>query len=209
MKRMFLILTACLITSAGVLTLRHSHVLTGGTAGLSLSLTYVFHSSFAIIFFLINIPFYVFSFIRMGASFTLSTLFAVTALTLFTSADHWLPPVSFSPFAGAICGGALIGFGLSLMFYHQASLGGANILALFMQKRYGWNPGTVNFAFDFAVVLAGIFSVGVQKGLCSILSIAITGLAVGFFKHKIKSSYSLKPDLLKNFTSGQSQEASS
>lgn len=82
MKRMFLILTACLITSAGVLTLRHSHVLTGGTAGLSLSLTYVFHSSFAIIFFLINIPFYVFSFIRMGASFTLSTLFAVTALTL-------------------------------------------------------------------------------------------------------------------------------
>ncbi|KAA6450159.1 YitT family protein [Bacillus atrophaeus] len=209
MKRIFLILSACVITSAGILTLRHSHVLTGGTAGLSLSFTYLFHSSFAIIFFLVNIPFYVFSLIRMGVKFTLSTLFAVFMLTLFTGADHWLPSVSFSPLAGAVCGGALIGFGLSLMFYHQASLGGANILALFMQKRYGWNPGTVNFVFDFAVVLAGIFSVGLLSGLCSILSIAITGLIVGFFKNKIKSSCSLKPALLKNISPGQSQEASS
>ncbi|KXZ22922.1 hypothetical protein AXI59_11275 [Bacillus nakamurai] len=45
MKRICLIILACLITSAGVLTLRHSHVLTGGTAGLSLSLTYLTHSS--------------------------------------------------------------------------------------------------------------------------------------------------------------------
>ncbi|MGK9268097.1 YitT family protein [Bacillus inaquosorum] len=209
MKRILLILTACLMTSAGVLTLRHSHVLTGGTAGLSLSLTYLFHSSFAIIFFPINIPFYVFSLIRMGITFTLSTVFAVTALTLFTSADHWLPSVSFSPLAGAIYGGALIGFGLSLMFYHQASLGGANILALFMQKRYGWNPGTVNFLFDFAVVLAGIFSVGLLKGLCSLVSIAVTGLIVSFFKNKIKSSYSLNSALFQNITPGQSQEASS
>ncbi|MGX4767790.1 YitT family protein [Bacillus mojavensis] len=209
MKRMLLIFTACLMTGAGVLTLRHSHVLTGGTAGLSLSLTYLFHSSFAIIFFLINIPFYVFSLIRMGVKFTLSTVFAVAALTLFTSIDHWLPSVSFSPFAGAICGGALIGFGLSLMFYHQASLGGANILALFLQKRYGWNPGTVNFLFDFGVVLVGIVSVGLLKGLFSLVSIAVTGLIVSFFKNKIKSSYSLNPALLQNITPGQSQEASS
>ncbi|MDR4433387.1 YitT family protein [Bacillus tequilensis] len=209
MKRILLILTACLMTSAGVLTLRHSHVLTGGTAGLSLSLTYLFHSPFAIIFFLINIPFYVFSFVRMGIKFTLSTVFAVTALTLFTSADHWLPSVSFSPLAGSICGGALIGFGLSLMFYHQASLGGANILALFLQKRCGWNPGAVNFLFDFGVVLAGIFSVGLLRGIFSLVSIAVTGLIVGFFKNKIKGSYSLKPALLQNIANSQSHEASS
>lgn len=133
MKRILLILTACLITSAGVLTLRHSHVLTGGTAGLSLSLSYLFHSSFAMIFSLVNIPFYVFSLIRMGITFTLSTVFAVTTLTLFTSADHWLPSVSFSPLAGAICGGTLIGFGLSLRFIirHRS---GAPIFSLYFCK---------------------------------------------------------------------------
>ncbi|MCY9031244.1 YitT family protein, partial [Bacillus inaquosorum] len=70
-------------------------------------------------------------------------------------------------------------------------------------------PGTVNFLFDFAVVLAGIFSVGLLKGLCSLVSIAVTGLIVSFFKNKIKSSYSLNSALFQNITPGQSQEASS
>lgn len=95
------------------------------------------------------------------------------------------------------------------MFYHQASLGGANILALFLQKRCGWNPGAVNFLFDFGVVLAGIFSVGLLKGLFSLVSIAVTGLIIGIFKNKIKGSCSLNPALLQNITPGQSQEASS
>lgn len=188
MKRICLIIHACLITSAGVLTLRHSHVLTGGTAGLSLSLTCLTHSSFAVIFLFINIPFYV---------FTVSTVFAVTMLTLFTGADDWLPAFSFSPIAGAVCGGLLIGMGLSLMFSHQASLGGANILALFTHKRFGWNPGAVNFLFDLAVVLFGMYSVGLLRGLSSILSIAVTGAVVGFFKRKIGSSYSMKPKLIR------------
>ncbi|PNB40678.1 hypothetical protein C1X64_38915, partial [Pseudomonas sp. GW456-E7] len=71
------------------------------------------------------------------------------------------------------------------------------------------NPGTINFLFDFGVVLVGIFSVGLLKGLFSLVSIAVTGLIVSFFKNKIESSYSLKPALLQNITPGQSQEASS
>ncbi|MBT2573052.1 hypothetical protein J7E26_03625 [Bacillus sp. ISL-51] len=51
-----------------ILLFRHSQVLTGGTA----------------FFFLINIPFYVFFLIRMGVAFTISTVFVVTMLTLFT-----------------------------------------------------------------------------------------------------------------------------
>jgi Na+-translocating ferredoxin:NAD+ oxidoreductase RnfG subunit len=58
-------------------------------------------------------------------------------------------------------------------------------------------------------VLVGIVSVGLLKGLFSLVSIAVTGLIVSFFKNKIKSSYSLNPALLQNITPGQSQEASS
>ncbi len=208
MKRILLILTACLMTSAGVLTLRHSHVLTGGTAGLSLSLTYLFHSSFAIIFFLINIPFYIFSLIRMGITFTLSTVFAVTALTLFTGADHWSPPVSFSPLAGAICGGALIDSACHSCFIirHPRRRQYSRFI---YAKTVRMESRTVNFLFDFAVVLAGIFSVGLLKGLCSLVSIAVTGLIVSFFRNKIKSAYSLNSALFQNITPGQSQEASS
>lgn len=51
MKKVLWIILGCTIASIGVLILRHSHVVTGGTAGLSLSLSYALPLSFAVIFF--------------------------------------------------------------------------------------------------------------------------------------------------------------
>ena len=52
----------------------------------------------------------------------------------------------------------LIGTGLLVMFRHQASFGGINILALFLEKRFGWPAGTVQMAIDLGI-LAGAFLV--------------------------------------------------
>ncbi|MCL9662554.1 YitT family protein [Paenibacillus hunanensis] len=142
------VLLGCLLVRAGLLLLRHAQVVTGGTAGLSLSLNYLLHLPFALLFFVINIPFYVFSLIRMGWSFTLSTVLSVCLVSLMTSVDRWLPAFSMPQLAGTVIGSILCGLGLSLLFMNRASLGGVNIVAIFMQQRFGWNPGLVNFVFD-------------------------------------------------------------
>ncbi|WP_262417533.1 hypothetical protein [Bacillus sp. YC2] len=67
---------------------------------------------------------------------------------------------------------------------------------LFAQKRFGWNPGAVNFLFDLAVVLSGIYSVSLLCGLSSIVSIAATGAVIGFFKQKIADGCAMKPELV-------------
>lgn len=208
MKRILLILTACLMTSTGVLTLRHSHVLTGGTAGLSLSLTYLFHSSFAIIFFLINIPFYVFSHQNGHQIHPIYCICSHSADSVYKRGSLAAVCLFFTVCRGSLRRCAdwvrLVAHVLSSGFARRRQYP-----CFISAKRYGWNPGTVNFLFDFGVVLVGIFSVGLLKGLFSLVSIAVTGLIVSFFKNKIKSSYSLKPALLQNITPGQSQEASS
>ncbi|WP_034670522.1 YitT family protein [Ectobacillus panaciterrae] len=193
------ILFGCLITSIGVLLLRHAHIITGGTAGLSLSLSYILNMPFATLFFAVNIPFYVFSFIRMGWKFTVSTIFAVTILSLMTGVDRWLPPFSIPALLGAVVGGIIIGFGLSILFLNNSSLGGANILALFLQKRFNWNPGKINFLFDFLVVISGIYSVGVTKGIYSILSISIISSIISYFKNKIANRDTAEKDA-KNYS---------
>ncbi|MBB3233032.1 YitT family protein [Halomonas stenophila] len=38
-------------------------------------------------------------------------------------------------------GGSLIGLGMRVLFRHRTSLGGINILALFLQQRHGWRAG--------------------------------------------------------------------
>lgn len=188
MKRMLFITAGCLLTSIGTLLLQHSGVLTGGTAGISLLLSYASGLPFGLVFFMVNIPFYVLSVLYMGWSFTLSTGFSVTVLCLMTGADRWLPPFTVPTFIGASAGGAIIGLGLSLLFTQRTSLGGSNILALILQKTKGWNPGTLNFVFDFAVVAYGFYSVGFIKGSLSVLSIWITSGIISYFKTTIAAS---------------------
>ncbi|WP_445491484.1 YitT family protein [Niallia sp. 03133] len=188
MKKTLNILIGCLVVSVGVLILRHSHLVTGGTAGLSLSLSYLMHLPFAFLFLIVNIPFYIFSFIRMGWNFTISTISAVTILSLITGIDQWIPSFSIFPLTGAIMGGVIIGFGLSILFLNGSSLGGFNILALFLQKKLNWNPGKINFLFDFIVVISGIYFFGFLKGLCSILSIAITSSIISYYKNRIAAT---------------------
>ncbi|MCY8233180.1 YitT family protein [Priestia endophytica] len=188
MKRLFNILLACLLTGTGVIILNHSHVVTGGTAGLSLSLAYLSDAPFTILFFLINIPFYIFSFFKMGMKFTVTTICAVTLLSLITAVNPFLPSFEIPSILGAVIGGAVIGLGLSFLFINGASLGGFNIVTLYFQKRFQLNPGKVNFSLDFAVVLLSIYSIGIFKGLCSVVSIAVTSFIIGYFKRQIAAS---------------------
>ncbi|WP_100397773.1 YitT family protein [Bacillus sp. FJAT-44742] len=186
MVRIINILFGCLLTSVGVVILNHAEIVTGGTAGLSLNVSYLTSLQFALVFFLINIPFYVFSVLRMGWHFTLSTIFAVTVLSVMTGGSAFiLPDFSIEPFVGAVVGGMSIGLGISILFINGASLGGANILALFLHKKFNWNPGKVNFLFDFFVVLTGMYAIGLVSGFASVLSIIVTSCIISYFKTKI------------------------
>ncbi|TES51553.1 YitT family protein [Halalkalibacterium halodurans] len=187
MKKWLWIFLGIVITSCGVILLRHANLVTGGTAGLSLGMTYLFNLPFALTFFLVNVPFYLFSLLRMGWSFTRSTIISVSLLSLVTSLDVWLPSFNVPVWLGAVFGGGLIGLGLSLIFMNGSSLGGANILALYLQKRLAIDPGKTNFLFDVSVVLLSMVSVGVIRGLLSILSIAVTSRIISYFKKEIAS----------------------
>ena len=47
-----------------------------------------------------------------------------------------------------ILGSLLAGIGLIVLFRHQASLGGVNILALYLQQSRGWRAGYVQLVVD-------------------------------------------------------------
>ncbi|RKL66052.1 hypothetical protein CR203_17310 [Salipaludibacillus neizhouensis] len=182
LSKLLKILFGSFVVALGVIILQHSDLLTGGTAGLSLGLMYIFNMPFSLFFFIINIPFYIFSFITMGWRFTVSTILAVSFLSLMTSIDIFLPHFVIPSLLGATLGGVVIGLGVSYLFITGASLGGAHILALFLQKKFNFNPGKVSFSFDFSVILISLFTVGIINGMYSILSIVILSSILSYFK---------------------------
>lgn len=149
--------TGTLLVSLGVSFLAQAKLMTGGVVGLSFLLHYATGLPFGPVFFLINLPFYALAWKKMGPSFVMRSLLSVAFLSAFI---EFLPGVlriaSIAPWFAAIMGGLLAGVGLLLLFRHRASLGGFNVLVLFLQDRYGWRAGKLQLLIDAAILMSSI-----------------------------------------------------
>lgn len=154
------LLTAAGFVSLGIFLFHQVGLLTGGTAGLALLLQQVTGLSFGLLFFGMNLTFYALAWLRMGPRFTLNTFVSVAAVSFMT--DHLnavLQIGKIEPVYAALIGGTLIGMGLLIMFRHKSSLGGFNILALFIQDRFGIRAGKLQMGLDCTIVIASFFVV--------------------------------------------------
>jgi uncharacterized membrane-anchored protein YitT (DUF2179 family) len=148
------LLTGTTFVALGVLMFKQLGLLTGGTAGVAFLLHYATGWNFGLVFFVINLPFYALAYRRMGRSFTLKTFAAVALLTVLTNLlPEWVGFAHLHPVATALIGGVLMGTGMLILFRHKASLGGFNVLVLYLQEKRGWRAGRIQMALDCTIVL--------------------------------------------------------
>ncbi|MEW7865565.1 YitT family protein [Aeromonas diversa] len=175
------LLTASGFISLGIHLFHQVGLLTGGTAGLALLLQQVTGVSFGLLFFTINLPFYALAWFRMGSRFTFNTFISVATVSWVT--DHLnmvLKIGQIEPLYAALIGGTLIGMGLLIMFRHKSSLGGFNILALFIQERFGVRAGKLQMGLDCAIVFTSFFVVPIWILLLSVVAAILCNLVLTF-----------------------------
>jgi uncharacterized membrane-anchored protein YitT (DUF2179 family) len=149
--------TGTLFVALGLVLLRHAGLLTGGTAGIALVLHYATGWPFGALFFALNVPFYALAWRRLGRRFTVKTFAAVALLSALSEAlPGWLVLGAVAPLFAATAGGLLIGAGFIILFRHRASLGGLNVLVLWLQERFGWRAGWLQLAIDCSILLAAL-----------------------------------------------------
>lgn len=172
------------LVSLGVIFFNKVGLLTGGTAGLAIFLTKISGFSFGQIFFALNLPFYILSVTRMGWRFTVNTFVAVTIVSLAVDHLHHVIEIArIDSFYAALIGGGMIGIGMLVIFRHKMSLGGFNILALFLQERFGIRAGKVQMALDCSIVVMSLFIVDISLILLSIVGAVATNLILAM-NHK-------------------------
>jgi uncharacterized membrane-anchored protein YitT (DUF2179 family) len=173
------IFTGSLFVALGVAMFGKAGLLTGGTAGVAFLLHYATGWRFGPVFFAINLPFYFLAVRTMGWAFTLKTFGAIAAVSIFT---EMMPRVLrfelLHPLYAGLMGGFLIGAGLLMLFRHKASLGGINILALYLQQHRGWRAGKVQMAIDCVIVLAAFALVEPWRIAVSVLGAVALNLVV-------------------------------
>ncbi|WP_395540085.1 YitT family protein [Neotabrizicola sp. sgz301269] len=163
----------------GIVILTHLGLVTGQTAGLAVLISYATGQSFGLVFFLVNIPFYIVGYLRMGLVFTLKTFVAVA---LLSALSIWMPQhLSFAtldPVLGAILFGFLSGSALLALFRHGASLGGVGIVALILQDKLGWRAGWVQLGFDAILFTAAFALRDVQTVAISFLGAVVVNVVI-------------------------------
>jgi uncharacterized membrane-anchored protein YitT (DUF2179 family) len=174
-----------LFVSFGVTMYAQAGLLTGGTAGLAFLLHYATGIQFGLVFFAINLPFYYLAFRRMGLRFMART-FAAVALVSVLSGVHplFINLTGVQPFYAAVMGGFVMGTGFVILFRHGASLGGINIVALYLQDRYGVRAGQLMLGVDLAILAASYFVVGAAALLPSIAGAVALNLIIALNHRK-------------------------
>lgn len=173
------LLLGTLVVSFGASLLKQAGALTGGMAGLAFLIHYATGVKFGVAFFLLNMPFYWLAFRRMGRAFVLKTFCAIALVSVFTELHpHFIDISHLNPFYAAIFANAVMGLGFIVLFRHKASLGGVNILALYLQDRYNIRAGKVMMGVDVCIVLASIFLVSLPLLAASICGAVILNLII-------------------------------
>ncbi|WP_394789584.1 YitT family protein [Rhodoferax sp.] len=178
------IFTGTLFVSLALILFAQAGLMTGGTAGAAFLLFYVTGISLGKLFFLINLPFYWFAWTRMGREFTFKTFIAISMLSAMM---EWSPKLfaieRLHPAYAAVLGGLLLGSGCLFLARHRASLGGATIVTLYLQKARGWRAGKVQMVIDCCIVLLALTVIEPARVGYSVLAAVVMNLFI-WINHK-------------------------
>ncbi len=196
----YAIIEGCFLVALGFFFLQSSSLLIGGTGGLAAITNNVYEISLGTWFFVINLPFFAIALKQMGKTFTFKSIFAIALVSVLSDTLSSLIVIETLPLwlAGFI-GGGLMGIGLLLVFRHGASLGGVNILALYLEKHHGIHSGKVIFVIDMTVLTLAFQIYSVEQVLYSVIaSLVLTSVIGRYHKKPPISQQQPKPDRLKS-----------
>jgi uncharacterized membrane-anchored protein YitT (DUF2179 family) len=173
------ILTGTMLAGLGVTMLSQAGLVTGGLVGVALLLRQTTGISFGLLFTAVNLPFYVLAVRKKGWTFTFKTLGSVALLSGMCEAIPSLLQLGgVNQAFAAVSGGILAGVGLLILFRHNASLGGFNILCLYLQESFGIRAGVTQLMLDCSVLLLFSLSASPLIVLVSLLATAILNLTL-------------------------------
>jgi uncharacterized membrane-anchored protein YitT (DUF2179 family) len=177
---MALIFAGCLVFVVGMNALLIPHqLIAGGLTGAALLLHYavpLFDVGWW--YFFLNIPLLWLGWRNRGRRFMILTAFGMTAFSLAANWVSVTPLAVYDPITAAIAAGVICGLGAGLILRSHGSAGGLDILSIYLRDRFGFSLGSLGFAMNGAILLAGAWFHDLQTALYSAIFIFVCARVV-------------------------------
>ena len=172
------IVIGCLLMAAGTsLFLLPNQLSSGGFAGISTIIYYLFGMPLGTTMLILNIPLFILTFIRVGKETAVKGIIGTIALSLFIDILERFNPLTEDRLLACIYGGILVGLGTAIVLKANASTGGTDLLSYIVRSfKPHYRASNLIVIIDTAIVLLNvIFFKEVEIGLYSAIAIYLSG----------------------------------
>ena len=176
-REITLIAVGCLVFTYGMnAVMIPARLFSGGLAGIAMIIGYQVPSiDLGIVYLLLNVPLIVLGWVFISRRFIAYTIFGTAFFSLAASMLRPTPLILSDPLLAALLGGVICGFGCGLILKSIGSAGGLDILAIYLNRRFGIRVGTVAFAANASVIVAGGWMLDLNLALYSIILLFTCG----------------------------------
>ena len=160
----------------------------GGVSGLSLIIHYLSNIDISYLYFVLNIPLIILAYVFLGKNFLLKTLFATFILSIFLKVFASFSEPLDDILLAAICGGAINGIAVGIVFYAGGSTGGMDIVAKIINKYTGIPISRILLATDFMILSMVAVIFGKVIFMYTLISLVISSKMIDIIQVGIYSA---------------------
>ena len=175
MGRFLLVMFGCLITAVGVNAFLVPHnLLTAGVSGIAMLAHYLVPSlGLGIWVLILNIPIFILGWFMIDRPFTLWSLVGMVGLSVSLEITAPLADMHIVKdlYMALIAGGVVAGIGVGMTFRARASMGGTDIIAAILRRKYSMTIGTAQTVMNVVIVMVLGLQFSLEKALASAFSI--------------------------------------
>lgn len=175
--------------------------ISGGISGAALILYYIVgYLPPGIWLLLLNIPIFILGWLWVSRRFFLYSLYGMLATSLFLDIIPWSLPID-DKLLSALTAGAIMGAGAGIALRSLGSMGGMDIIAVYLNQRFNVGIGQFSFVFNAVLFTGSLFFIGLEQILYSTFLVFVSSMVMDYFlglfnQRKMVLIVSEKPDEL-------------
>lgn len=168
-----------------------NNIIDGGVIGISMIVSHITKWNLGLLILILNTPFIIMAFKKMGGKFVVQTAFANIILAVFLNIFHYYK-VTHDLLLATVFGGIILGLGVGIILKHEGSLDGTEMLSLVVSKKLGVSVGEFIMGINVFIYLAAGKVFSWESAMYSIMTYFIASKVIDTVMEGFNSSKSVR-----------------
>lgn len=143
--------------------------LDGGITGIALLIHKIFHIHISPLLIVLNIPFLIMGYIKMGKNFAINSSFSILLLALGLFLIE-IPAVTSDKFLIAMFGGMFIGLAIGFIIRSGGVIDGLEVIVEYTNSKSAFSSGEIIMTINTLIFLTAAYKFGLEKAMYSIIT---------------------------------------